>query len=336
MNNRAMPGGHRLLLSTVAAALLLVGAAPVASAQGVSDADLRGYKGGLVEIQLKSGNTVHGVLYNYSSSQLELATASGDTVLLHRSWIVSLKAAAPGAQKSPRSAFPAHASEAYRKPAPPPPRETPRETPPSESPSTQPRPASTTEPNTPPKETAPLAKPGEGPLAKGLVFQLRIGGNLLTIVGGGIASWLNSSFLFGYKLDRLVIGLGLEMTYSDDALPNADPDPTESSTALVLFQPTLEYYLAIKSPLALYMTVGLHVGFANNHQDPGKDVTNAMIGFHAGLGMRYFFHPRFAVGVEGGLRGVWMMIKNDEDVTTDDENTGVMSLYGAATLTAIW
>ena len=134
----------------------------------------------------------------------------------------------------------------------------------------------------------------------------------------------------------LVIGLGLEMTYSDDNLPNMEPDPIESSSAMVLFQPTVEYFLAIKGPLAFYLSAGLHVGFVNNHADPGEDVTDAMLGFHGGLGMRFFFHPRFAVGIEGGLRGAWMMIEHDEDMDEDDEHTGTMSIYGSATLTAIW
>lgn len=332
MKNRTSMTAHRILLSALLATLLVGGASSSALATGTSDAELRGYKGGLVEIGLKNGKTVRGLLYAYTAGHLELEVAGDRTVKLHRSWVASLKAAPAGSKKSALGEFPLNAGEGYRT-APPrepeTPTETPRRTTGAETTPPPGRPAR-------PAATAPPEKATGGPRQRGLVFQLKIGGNLLTFFENSISSWLNSSFMFGYKIGRLVVGLGLEMSYSDDNMPNLDPEPTESSAALVLFQPTVEYYLAIKSSLAIYLSVGLHVGFVNAHADPGEDVTDPMIGFHTGLGMRFFFHPRFAVGLEGGLRGVWLMIENDEDMDEDDNHTGVMSLYGAATLTAIW
>ncbi|MDY0000932.1 MAG: hypothetical protein RBU30_06530 [Polyangia bacterium] len=336
MRTRRIEGFHpslaAALFSALFAALLVFGAggqALAADASGASDSDLRGYKGGLVEITLRDGTTVRGVLYGHTETYLELDVAQDRSLRLHRSWIQSLRGAPTGSQKSDLGAFPRNPREEYRA-EPPRPRETPLETP-----RERPREASGGS-EAPAAAAAPAEVLSGSVLDKGLVFQLRLGGNLLTILGGGIASWLNGSFLLGYKMGRLTLGLGLEMTYSDESYPNADPDPTETSVALMLFQPTIEYYLAMRGALALYATAGLHLGFLNARQDPGKDVIDPMIGFHLGLGLRYFFAPRFAVGIEGGLRGVWLMAENDEDTNEDDENTGVLSLYGAATLTAIW
>lgn len=320
---------HRGLLSALAAALLLLFGSESSLAAEASDSDLLGYKGGLVEIGLKDGTTVRGVLYGHTGTHLELEVAENRSVRLHRSWVLSLKAAPSGAQKSSLGAFPRNAGAAYFRAEPPVPRETRPETP-----STSPSPS--VGPEAPASATAPSERPSGSVLDRGLVFQLRMGGNLLTILGSGIASWLNGSLFFGYKLGRLALGLGLEMTYSDSNLPNASPDPIETSTAMMLFQPTLEYYLAMKGAMVLYVTTGLHLGFVNIRMDPGKDVTDPMVGFHLGLGLRYFFAPRFAVGIEGGLRGVWLMTENDRSSDEDDEITGVLSIYGAATLTAIW
>jgi hypothetical protein len=349
-------------------AAVLVGTSPAAQAQAVTDSELRGYKGGLVEIQLRNATTVRGVLYYYTASHLELEVANDATVKLHRSWVVSVKAAPVGSNKSPKSVFPRRAGQAYRAGSPPP-RETPREAPRREMPplggeggsgsaggsggsgesgesgdsgdsgaggSGSPGAGPGAADAAPRGVKAPTSAPGGGPLSRGLVFQLRLGGNLLTFVGTALGSWLNGSFLIGYKTGKLTIGLGLEMSYAADDLPNADPDPIESSTALVLFQPTLEYYLANKGPLAVYLGTGLHVGFVHGHVDPGKDETDTMVGFHAGVGMRYFMHPRFALGLEGGLRGVWVLFDYGDDNAEDDNRVGLLSIYGAATLTAIW
>lgn len=333
MRTRASTGTLRALLPALAVALLLLGGgAPPASA-GVSDSELTGYKGGLVQIALRDGTNVRGVLYGWTETHLELELAQDRAIRLHRTWVASLKAAPAGAQKSAVGEFPRGAAEAYRAEAAPP-RETPPERPALGS-GTGSAPETPTGTATPSAAAAP--EPPSGTiLDKGIVFGLRLGGNLLTVVGGGIASWLNGSFFFGYKFGKLTLGLGLEMSYSDDSLPNADPEPIETSASMVLFQPTLEYYLATKGAMVFYTTVGLHLGFMNLHVDPGKDATDPMVGFHLGLGLRYFFAPRFAVGIEGGLRGVWLMVENDDSTDVDDNTTGVLSIYGAATLTAIW
>jgi len=284
-----------------------------------------------VEIGLKDASIVRGVLYGYTAEHLELEVAGDRTVKLHRSWVASLKAAPAGSAKSAAGAIPRGAGDPYSS-APARTTETPvtTATPPPTTPTAPPLGAAGS-----PGTSAPAAKTSSGALSKGLVFQLKMGGNLLTFLGSGFAAWLNGSFMLGYKMDNITIGVGLEMNYADDNLPNMEPDPISTSTTMMLFQPTLEYYLAERDHLVLYLSAGLHVGFVKMHSDPGADITDPMLGFHAGLGMRYFFHPRIAVGIEGGLRGLWMLIDNT-DIDEDDNHLGNMAIYGSATLTAIW
>jgi len=211
------------------------------------------------------------------------------------------------------------------------------------------RPAATAPPTAtpaPPATPAPAATPAAtlatgGPKKNGFVFQFQFGGTLYTALGSGVGGggWMNGGFLFGYKINRLVLGLGLELGYGEHrykTMSGGGLVDAIDATSLMLFSPTVEYYLAISNPLALYLTLGLNVGFVNVHSDPGRDYTDTALGFHGGLGMRFFLHPRFAIGVEGGLRGVWVLVENDEDTDDDDETYGTMSLYGAVLLTAIW
>jgi hypothetical protein len=342
MKNRSSVTTRRILLSALFATVFTLGASTSVSAAGISDSDLRGFKGGLVEIGLKDASVVRGVLYRYTSEHVELEVAGDRTVKLHRSWVASLRAAPAGSTKTAFGAIPRGAGLPYSA--------APERIPERPAVRASAPPRTTPDPTSGPAETpvagAPVAGPPvsgppvsgstSGPISKGLVFQLKMGGNLLSIMGGSIAAWLNGSFMFGYKMGNLTIGLGLEMTYNDDNLPNMEPEPLKTSNTMVLFQPTLEYYLAQKSQLVLYLSAGLHVGFLKNHSDPGEDITDPMLGFHAGLGMRLFFHPRFAVGVESGLRGVWLLIENVEDLDQDDNHMGTLAIYGSATLTAIW
>jgi hypothetical protein len=216
--------------------------------------------------------------------------------------------------------------------------------PPTATPAATPAPAAA--PAATPAAPATTAPATGGPKQNGLVFQLKFGGNFMNIDVGGvmggspmIGGWLNGGFMFGYKMGRLTLGLGIELAYGDHrykTFSGTGMIDAVDSTALVLFSPTIEFYLLMANPLALYLTAGIHAGFLNQHNDPGDDYTDGAMGFHAGFGMRFFLHPRFALGVEGGFRGVWIFAKHDNATDDDDDTWGSMSFYGALVLTAIW
>jgi Outer membrane protein beta-barrel domain len=196
------------------------------------------------------------------------------------------------------------------------------------------RPTATAPPtSTPASNPAPATAPtAGGPKANGLVLQVKFGTNLFTALNGSVASVgdLSGGLLVGYKMGRLTLGLGLELAHVGGKEGTTD---AKMSDSLMLFEPTLEYYLAISNPLVLYLSVGFHVGFLKHHYDPGDDTTDVALGFHGGLGMRYFMHPRFAIGVEGGVRGVWLFVDRDPD---DSDVMNALAIYAAVLLTAIW
>ncbi len=206
---------------------------------------------------------------------------------------------------------------------------------PSDDPTATAPPSSTPAATTPsggstaPTATAPTAG---GPKANGLVLQVKFGTNLFTALNGSVASLgaISGGLLVGYKMGRMTLGLGLELAHVGGKEGTSD---AKMSDSLMLFEPTLEYYLAVSNPLVLYLSVGIHAGFYKHHFDPGEDSTDIALGFHGGLGMRYFMHPRFAIGVEGGLRGVWLIVDNDPD---DNDVMNALAIYAAVLLTAVW
>jgi hypothetical protein len=89
-----------------------------------------------------------------------------------------------------------------------------------------------------------------------------------------------------------------------------------------IFQPTAEVDLvkAADDRVMLYLKGGLPVGAVV--QSAGR--TLLVVGYDVGLGVRYAPHPMFAVGVEGGVLGVF----SDPGANT---GLGVQSIYGALT-----
>jgi hypothetical protein len=186
----------------------------------------------------------------------------------------------------------------------------------------------------------------QGPKERGLVFELKLGGQVTMmnpydgVLDAGVqtSQSFTSNFMVGYKFKRFVAGLGMDFNrFSIHQNLNGTEDDT-NLTGLT-FIPTFQFHLLEKKPLALYLAAGFHVGFAlwkdtNDNTDDNTDIT--LIGFHLGVGMRYFLHPRFAIGIEGGFKGLWILSRYDEANVFADLDDGLVSFYGAASLLAIW
>lgn len=137
---------------------------------------------------------------------------------------------------------------------------------------------------------------------------------------------LSGRFGFGYRVGVVTVALGVEFVRTE----STDAAGEETNAHVVLFRPTLELALWQPWPLSLYLSVGVHGGFLGTAGRGVVDDALPAVGFHGGLGVRYFFHPRFALGMEGGFQGVWLV---DED--GDDTVDGTVMFYGAFVLLAV-
>ncbi|MFH2007598.1 MAG: hypothetical protein ABI333_13515 [bacterium] len=197
-------------------------------------------------------------------------------------------------------------------------------------PATTPTPAASPAPyRAPAAPAAPAAAAGNGPKQSGLVFELKMvtATNIYSTLGFTVGlPLLTGRFMVGYRMGKITLGMGFEFfgTTSDQA-------GQKEVMATVLFQPTMEMVLVQKNPLTLFMSLGFHVGFLSTSGDTVQDDETPAVGFHAGIGMRYFFHPRFAMGMEGGFQGLWYI---DDD--NDNDTIGAVGFYGALMLLAIW
>lgn len=329
MTNRYSELVLRVVMSVALAVVLTIAASPSALAQGTSDADLRGYKGGLVEIGLKGGATVRGMLLSYTSEHVELEVTKGRMVKVHRSRLMSLKAAPAGASKSEPGEFPADAGMPYSAAAR-------RATPATPPPSTDPRPAGPENPvrPSPGGTTAPgpaRVTLGPGSKAKGLAFELKIGGTMYmpyATSGYHASTPVSADALLGYKFGRFLIGMRVDYAMVELSWEDASGDKMIGRMWGLLFAPTFQITLMESWPLSMYGTMSIDIGPGVTKDYLGDEYTIPIIGFRAGAGMRYFVHPRFAVGAEAGVRGFWMLIEG--------ERLGNVNIYGQASLFFIW
>jgi hypothetical protein len=314
----------RAVVFAALTALLMTVPSADARAGGTSDAELLGYKGGLVEIGLNNGTVVRGVLYAYNSEHLELEVAKARTAKLHRSRVKWLKAAAMGAAKSVLGAFPADAalpsSGGPARGTPTPARPTPGPTP---TPTPTPTPSPGASPGTETPVGARAVKGAWTPRSKGFVFELKLGGNLYTPQGlAYVSAPVSADVMLGYKLGRYTIGARLDFSMAESG---SGGDTVRMS--LVIFAPTFQFNILESWPLTLYGTLSIDFGPAIAGSDGDNEVL-PVVGFRAGAGMRYFVHPRFAVGAETGFRGLWFV--------DEDSKIGIVSIYGQASMRFIW
>lgn len=184
-----------------------------------------------------------------------------------------------------------------------------------------------------------VATDGAGAKARGLYFEVGLGGQMTLYGGYGVpAQQLGGSFLIGYKLNRLIFGLGLEYSHMAE-YENAAGDKEHFVLNAMLFQPTIQFHIVESNPLALFLTTGIHLGFAifdETGTSIDDDTTITLLGFHLGVGIRYFLHPRFAIGIEGGFRGLWVLSKYDPPGGEYKTTNAVGGLYGRIGFAAVW
>jgi len=182
----------------------------------------------------------------------------------------------------------------------------------------------------PPVAVTPLtSKPPRAPKRTGVAIQMSLGTSAQIYANvNATAAYpgLSGRFALGYRVGRVTLGLGLEFVRTEST--NAARE--QQNATVVLFRPTLELSLWQPWPLSLYLSLGVHGGFLGTAGRGVVDDALPAVGFHGGLGVRYFFHPRFALGMEGGFQGVWL-VDDDGDNTVD----GTILFYGALVLLAI-
>lgn len=141
---------------------------------------------------------------------------------------------------------------------------------------------------------------------------------------------ISGGLFLGGKINRVIVGLGFEMSsvklrskYSSDY----DGYNSESSESMIqfLFKPGVRFDIVRtkdeKVDLFGQVDVGMGTMLFNSddnyndyyNYDGGDEETYLLIDWDAGLGVRYWPHPNFAVSGTGALQGNYYREKDDDD-----------------------
>jgi hypothetical protein len=187
---------------------------------------------------------------------------------------------------------------------------------------------------------------------KGLFLLFNLGSNFQTLdTGAGTIGlpMVQAGFVIGYKINKLLVGLRLDIGYAGTTIKaksDLGTDTTTDSNTYLIFAPTFQFHLFEKGPVAMYLGASFDIGPVlqrNKHVDVdgNEDTTNddlLAVGFSVGLGFRYFFSRHFGLSVEAGLRGLWIIDVDDQpSVNIKDTTTnGTLSAYGQLGVIAVW
>lgn len=202
----------------------------------------------------------------------------------------------------------------------------------------------------PPPETPPPADPhpnsprspiedesSSGIKSTGLWLETKIGTGVGYSIWGamsGLGIFRLPGILVGYKMDKIVVAMGLNLVLYNWADRDEGPDHTVVSFGGVL-GPVIQFEFANRGPLSLYGQGGFGFLFGIRNEKWRNDTDKYRdYGFsiNLGVGARYFLHPSFALGVEIGtdVDASWTNDGGDKDRTL-----GVM-FYGALTAAVVW
>lgn len=172
--------------------------------------------------------------------------------------------------------------------------------------------------------------------SQGLFLEFKLGSSIgysanVFIIG------VSPAFIIGYKLGRLVLGaeLGAGMSESKQEYPDSTYKNRSFGFSVV---PLLQYSIVQNGPFALYLAggAGLVMGFSKYPDFDNYKSRSTGLLIHLGFGVRYFLHPRFAVGLEMSADANYFRAKGESDTESDKFKHWSVGLRGALTVAVVF
>ena len=181
-----------------------------------------------------------------------------------------------------------------------------------------PPPANTT---TAPPPAPPPPPAEKGQKETGFVFETHVYSQLVSF-GVGLGTTLNLPLLTGgifggYKLDRLIVGLGFDFNSYDAG----------GAQIVMRWIPGIRYALIRSSDERVELYGQADLGFGHNF---GTSASNEIIDANLGLGARYWAHRQFAVGAVGGWTSEWQLTQSP------DTSVVIMGIFAGLQLTGVF
>jgi len=127
--------------------------------------------------------------------------------------------------------------------------------------------------------------------------------SLAGLAYSGTTGTLQGGFLLGYKIDRVIVGAGLNLSRFANTQSNGAGGTLTTSDTLVEIVPGLQVALARSADARVELFGGLDLGFGHVFVGGGSETANFTFRFAVGPGIRYWVHPQFAIAALTALEG---------------------------------
>ncbi|MCS6915725.1 MAG: hypothetical protein RMK29_10165 [Myxococcales bacterium] len=169
----------------------------------------------------------------------------------------------------------------------------------------------------------------QGTLVVTLIADPRIGNLFIPSVQAGLG--------VGYKLDRVMMAVGLEFGSTTQTSTSSDTGEVQQSTnSAFLIVPGVQVAVLRSADRKVELLGSARFGFGRTvsdmmAQDPNISVSPFSFMYEVGPGVRYWAHPHFAFAITAGFRGDYRFIREVNEMTGVVTETGVGSngLFGA-------
>jgi hypothetical protein len=195
--------------------------------------------------------------------------------------------------------------------------------------------------------TPTMTPPATGQKKNGFALELRVGTQLAIVPaagGGAVVGAFGGGIFAGYKLDRVIFGIGFDIARVASSMSMPGMDTSQATTAF-FFAPGIRVAIVRSQDqrVELFGQFDLGLGTRVNEQSPAAmgpqpDETRFNLYYNIGPGVRFWVHPQFAVGAVGGVHGDFSYFKQTDPQTniSQSQSTTVTSIFAALQLTGVF
>jgi hypothetical protein len=176
------------------------------------------------------------------------------------------------------------------------------------------------------------ATPGQ--MQSGLVLQIAVNARLVNAFGNtnstgpvvyGSGGVVDGGFHLGYKIDRVIVGAGIDLARIGTSTTQGSSSSSSSDT-LVEIVPGIQVALARSADARVELYGGLDLGFGHVFVEGGTEPSNFAFRFAVGPGVRYWVHPQFAIAALTGLEGRFAWVTASGTVASQSESIHQLSI----------
>jgi hypothetical protein len=180
-----------------------------------------------------------------------------------------------------------------------------------------------------------------GQVHHGFALELNLGTQLIAITGVTNFDAIQGGFFAGYKISRVMFGLGLEIArVASGTSGGGGGDTSKADTAFELV-PGIRVAIVRSADKRVEMFGQFDLGLGTSLHDEHPNLAGTspdvfLLSYKVGPGARFWAHPQFAVGAVAGVEGDFKFTSMTAGGFTSKTSSGLTSIFAAIQLLGVF